>query len=233
MQDTATQGLLQYKALWSIYADGKLLYRRYNTQTTFGLNAYSSAYASGTYTPPAFLAVYSWYGTITSISGTTLVLSQAVHNSGDTQLYLNPGLNALNGEVVTFSSVVGSTYTLTAPPVNTHNVGEIVVRNAMATDTIASYTNEVEPDTTGVRIPLTSYTQTGSASYNLYYLITGTQCLLAPVNGVPQPLTTSHLCLNDSQLLNSGNHHNVLVSGNIHNYLQDWQISVNITLGGA
>lgn len=198
-----------------------------NVQTAYGITAYLGAYPSGVYTPPAYMAVNSAYATITATTSNSVTLTTRVDLAGDTQLVLNP--TQTNAETVTFTSVTTSSpyvYTLSANTLNTHNVGEPVVRNVTTNDSLTSFTNELIPDSTANRIALSGYYSLSPTQYILNYFAMGTQ-LLGPSGAT---IFWSHVGLTDSAVVATGNLHNTLVSGFSHQLNVDVNVTVNVTL---
>ena len=75
---------------------------RKNIQTNYGMTAYAGAF-QGTYTPPIYMVIDGFAPTISSITGTTLILSasQQPTLSSDTQLVLSVG--SASQEVASFT----------------------------------------------------------------------------------------------------------------------------------
>lgn len=229
----AKSAAVQSEVVWTIYEkqDNGLylpVWEDHNLQTEYGLTAYAGAWLGGSYTAPQWLVIDSGWSTINSLSGVTLVLADAIHASGDTELVL--GLGGSNQETVQFDSSSGTspcTYTLHTAPTNSHTTGEKVCRNVRESDILSRVQNETEYDATafpGKRLQtLGSGYSLGTGNFVGQFFLTGTQAIG----------TFATLGLADSDTVGAGNLHNLLVSGYTHQSGKDLQIDISLTLANA
>ena len=200
-----------------------------NLVTNYGLTAFASA-PSGQYTAPTYLTINSAYVTMysgASPGATSIQLSGDPTLSGDTQLVLSVGLAAQ--ETVTITGITGTnpvTVTLSSALVNSHALGDHVVRQVASTDTMASVTAEVQYDPTynpNNRMALTSAYSPGVGQSTMQYFFSG-----ATLTNV----FMSHVGLCDQQVIGAinANLHNYAVLGYNHNNTNDVEIDVNYTL---
>lgn len=204
---------------------------RKNIQTNYGMTAYAGAF-QGSYTPPIYMVIDGFAPTISSISGTTLVLTAASQPTlgSDSQLVLSIG--SANQEVLSFtgSPVAGSgtyTYTLSSSPTLSHNVGDICVRNPTANDTMSVIMSEQQYDSTNfpnMRMQSVGGYSNGTASWTMQFFFTGAQALVE----------FATVGLADANTLGSGNLHNLLVLGYNHTgTTNDLELDVSLTLSNV
>lgn len=215
--------------VWTLKENGRVVARAKNVFTVFGLSALAGA-LSGGYTPPSFLVLDS-YGT--TLSGpvspgqTTITTQVRVDITGDTQLVLTPNLS--NQETVTFSSVTGTgpyTYQLTAGALQSHNAGDIVLRQTNANDTLATVLSEIQYDSVGApneRMPSYAGYAQGSGNWVVQFYLTGEQALA----------TFNYIGMADAPLLGTGNLHDHAVLGYTHTSGNDVEIDVSLTLSNV
>jgi hypothetical protein len=200
-----------------------------NVVTSFGVNALATAPA-GTYIPPLYLVINQASTTLSSgySTGATSIVTVADPTlSGDTQLVLSVG--SVNQEVVPFSLKTGTgpyTFTLSTATVNPHSLGDIVTRNPLSTDTIASITSEAQYDPTyaaGLRLLQTSSYSPGAGQNTMQFFIAGIQAT---------NMLFAQTGLSDASAVGAGNLHNLAVLGYNHTNTNDVEIDVTWTIIG-
>jgi hypothetical protein len=213
----------QQNGLWVAVKEFK------NLVTDFGLTAFAAAPA-GTYTPPIYLVIDTAYTTMyaQANAGTNQVqLTNDPTVAGDNQLVLSVGLAAQ--ETVTFTSKSGSnpvTFTLSANLVNTHLLGDPVVRAVTSSDTMASVLSEAQYDPTynaGNRLAMTANYSPGTGQNTMQFFMSGTTAT---------NLFFAHVGLADQQAIGAvnANLHNYAALGYNHNSTNDLEIDVTYML---
>jgi len=201
----------------------------HNLVTNFGLTGLAAA-PSGQYIPPIYLVIDSAQTTMSAQGNPSNVAIQTTADptvSGDTQLVLSAGLAAQ--ETVNFSSKSGTapvTFNLTAPLLNTHPIGDAVVRGPTALDTIASVLSEAQYDPTfnpNNRATMTAAYSPGLGQNIMQFFLSG----LTATN-----LFFAHIGLADKLTIGAigTNLHNYAPLGYLHNNLNDLEIDVTYTL---
>ncbi|GHO55530.1 hypothetical protein [Ktedonobacter robiniae] len=201
---------------------------RKNLFTNYGLTALASA-PSGNYVAPIYLAVESFYSPLNAQANPgdmSFSLNTRVDQSGDTQVVVDIG--SINQEVVTFSSVSGTsapyTYTLSTPLQNSHPANAPVVRQVSANDTISNLTTEVQYDPVnfpGLRLASGAGYSSGNGQYTIQFYFTATMAVAY----------FATCGLTDSQTISQGNLHNHFTLGYDHSLGQnDVQINGNLTI---
>lgn len=211
---------------WVVKENGKEVLRKKNVFTDYGLTALASA-PTGVYVAPTYLVIDQNAATVTvqgNPGDTHITVSGPVDLSGDTQLVLSVGQGSQ--EVVTFSSYSAGVYTLSSALVNTHLVGEFVIRQVLHTDLLATIINELQYDPTnnpGLRLALTSTYSSGAGVNTMQFYFTSTM-------GIGNFIS---LGLADSQAIGTGNLHNHVTLGYVHSSGNDLEIDVVLTLINA
>lgn len=200
-----------------------------NLLTTFGLTAFASA-PSATYTPPLYLVIDQAATTLNfsySPGVTSIVTAADPTLGGDTQLVLSPA--TASQETVTFSSKSGSgpfTFALSSATVNSHTLGDLVVRAPTANDTVSSVVSEAQYDPVNApnqRLVQTSNFSPGSGQNTMQFFFAG----ITATN-----VLFSHVGLSDTQTVGTGNLHNYAALGYNHTNTNDVEIDVTWTLVG-
>jgi hypothetical protein len=203
----------------------------HNLLTNYGITAHAAA-PSGQYTPPIYLVLNSVYTTfnLATLAGVTSVqLNGDPTLTGDTQLVLSAGLSAQ--EVVTITgpaTVVGgvSTFSLTAPTVNAHALGDPVVREVTTNDTMAVVTNELQYDpiyNANTRMAMSAAYSGGTGMNTMQFFFAGSALTNAFI---------SHVGLTEQAAIGAmnANLHNYAPLGYNHNNTNDVEIDVNYAL---
>lgn len=206
--------------------------QRKNVQTNYGLTAFAGAF-QGTYTAPVYMVIDDFKPTYaTGSSGTTLKLTTVTQPTlaGDSQIVLSIG--TANQEVVTFTGTPTYssgvwTYTLTASPVNSHTVGDVCVRNPLATDTVSSIFTEQQYDSVNApnaRMQSIGGYSGGSANWVMQFFFASDQaeCYFSTVG------------LADNVTVGQNNIHNLVVLGLDHTgNTNDLELDVSLTLSNV
>jgi hypothetical protein len=216
--------------IWTVRERGVVVARTKNVFTNFGLSALASA-LSGGYIAPIYLVLDSAGTTLeqpVNIGQSQVVTNERVDLSGDMQLVLSP--NLANQETVTFTGIpTGSgpyTYTLTSPATQTHNTGDTVLRQTLATDTMSTVLSEVQYDPTDApnqRVQSYAGYAQGVGNWVVQFYITGTQAVDK----------FNYVGLADSLTIGQGNLHDHAVLGYSHTSGDDVEIDVSITLSNS
>lgn len=200
-----------------------------NLLTTYGLTAFASA-PSGVYTFPVYLVIEQTSTTLSatySAGVTTIQTAGDPTLPGDTQLVLGTGL--AGQETVTFSSKSGTgptTFVLTGPTSNPHNLGDLVVRAPSTGDTMASVVSEAQYDS--VNAPNQRVLQTSN-----YSPASGQNIMQFFISGVTATnVMFAHIGLADSLTVGTGNLHNYAALGYDHTNTNDVEIDVTWTVVG-
>jgi hypothetical protein len=208
------------REVWVPKARGK------NIMTNYGLTALASAFG-GTYTPPLYLVIDNFAGTIQNVGGilagaTSVQLDQQVHTTGDTQIVL--GVGDASQETVAFSAYNAGTHTYTIGAcANAHAAGQGVVRAVLAADTLANVTGEIEYDHTNfpnARAASSGWLSTGTGNSTMQFFLTGDQALT----------TWQTIGLSENATVGAGNLHNHLVLGYDHVSGNDALVDISLTL---
>jgi hypothetical protein len=206
--------------------------RKKNVQTQYGLTAYAGAFQGG-YVPPVYMVIDAYKPTYASgSSGTTLKIASTSQPtvSGDTQIVLSIG--TANQEVVTFTGTptLSSgvyTYTLTASPIHSHTIGDVCVRNPLATDGMAEIFDEQQYDSTNApnaRMQSIGGYSGGSANWVMQFFFASNQAVCY----------FSNVGLADSVTVGQPNLHNLVVLGLDHTgNTNDLELDISLTLSNV
>ena len=201
----------------------------HNLLTNYGLTAYAQA-AGGNYLAPTYMVIdtasVGFYAP-GNVGDGSVQLNGDPTISGDTQLVLGAGLPSQ--ETVTFTSKSGTNpviFNLSGTLANAHAIGDPVVRNVTASDTMASVLSEAQYDPTNNpngRSPIAASYSPATGQGTMQYFFAG----ITATN-----LFFAHVGLADQQLIGNPatNLHNYAVLGYNHNNTNDLEIDVTYTL---
>jgi hypothetical protein len=198
--------------IWTFRERGRILARRKNVLTSFGLTNIAAVWG-GTSIAPTYLVIDNSRTTFsnTYASGASSIQTAArIDQPGDTQLVLSPGL--VNQEIVTFTSVSGSSpyiYALSSSTTNAHNSGEYVVRQVKQGDNMTNVLGEIQYDNVNnpnKRLQAAGGYSNGVGNWTQQFYFSGSmgQLLFMTVG------------LSDSNTIGQGNLHNYVVFGLNH-----------------
>lgn len=202
---------------------------KHNLFTGYGLTALASAIGGG-YLPPNYIAISTTYVTgyaPGNVGDTTVQLSSDPTIAGDSQLVLSAGLAAQ--EIVTFTGSSGTspvTFTLSAPLVNAHAIGDPAARQVNINDSMAQITDEAQYDPTDFpqqRMYRASGYSSGVGNYIMQFYFSGT--MLTNVM-----LMTVGLTDQQSMTTLNANLHNAVVLGYNHTNTNDLEVDVSFTI---
>lgn len=206
---TAASAPLRLSCEWTIKENGIAVLQRKNVFTNYGLSALASA-LQGSYVAPVYLVLETSHTNIVgsvAIGATSVSLSSRIDQTGDTQLVLSAGTAAQ--ETVTFSSVSGTTYTLSSPCTFAHANNDVAVRQVKQSDTLSNVLSELQYDAVnapGQRLVSLAGYSTGVGQWTIQFYLTAT-------------MATGYIAavgLTDNLTIGQGNLHNHVVLGYDH-----------------